>query len=98
MKPLSLLMDALLDTSRPGGIILDPFAGSGTLVLAAHRTHRVGRAIELDPGYVDVAVARMEKLTGHSARHVATGLTFAEMAMQRQPGSGKGADARLVES
>ena len=98
VKPVSLLMDALLDTSRPGGIVLDPFAGSGTLLLAAHRTHRVGRAIELDPCYVDVAVARMEALTGKPARHVATGLTFAEMAVQRQPGSGEGADARPAKS
>ena len=98
VKPVSLLMDALLDTSHPGGIVLDPFAGSGTLLLAAHRTHRVGRAIELDPGYVDVAIARMEALTGHPARHAATGLTFAEMAVQRQPGSAEGADARPVRS
>ena len=49
VKPLGLVVDALLDCSRPGGLVLDPFAGSGTTLLAAHRAHRVGFAIELDP-------------------------------------------------
>jgi DNA modification methylase len=83
VKPASLVMDALLDTSHPGGIILDPFAGSGTTLLAAHRTGRIGRAIELDPIYVDVAIRRMEALTGQSARHEETGLTFEALARQR---------------
>ncbi len=85
-KPVGLLFDALLDTSRPGGIVLDPFAGSGSTLLAAQRARRLGRAIELDPAYVDVAVRRMEKLTGQPARHAKTGLTFAETAAQRAAG------------
>ena len=100
VKPVSLLTDALLDTSRPGGIVLDPFAGSGTLLLAAHRTHRVGRAIELNPCYVDVAVARMEALTGKPARHVAAGLTFAEVAIERRAehGASKGTSVTAVSA
>jgi DNA modification methylase len=83
VKPVSLLMDALLDTSNRGGVVLDPFAGSGTLLAAAHRTQRLGRAIELDPKFVDVAIARMEKLTGKPARHASSNLTFAELSEQR---------------
>ena len=83
VKPVALLMDAILDTSALGGIILDPFTGSGSTLIAAHRTQRLGRGIELDPKYVDVAVARMEKITGKPAIHAETGLTFAAMADRR---------------
>lgn len=83
VKPVGLIADALLDTSNRGGLILDPFCGSGTTLLAAHRTGRIGYGIELDPIYVDVAVRRMEALTGAPARHAGTGLTFAEEAQQR---------------
>jgi len=83
VKPVGLVADALLDTSTPNGVVLDPFAGSGTTLLAAHRTRRLGRAIELDVRYVDVAVKRMETLTQAPAHHAATGLTFAALAEQR---------------
>nr|WP_319802240.1 DNA modification methylase [Methylobacterium sp. W2] len=83
VKPIGLVADALLDTSHPGGIVLDPFCGSGTTLLAAHRTRRLGLGIELDPAYVDVAVRRMEAATGAPARHVGTGLTFDEIAAMR---------------
>lgn len=84
VKPLDLIVDALLDTSNPGGIVLDPFAGSGTILLAAHRSNRRGRAIELDPKLVDVAINRMDAFCGQKARHVDTGLTFAETAAARR--------------
>ncbi|WP_158807987.1 DNA modification methylase [Beijerinckia sp. L45] len=84
VKPVGLLVDALLDTSHSGGVVLDPFVGSGSTLLAAHRTHRLGRAIELDPTYVDVAVARMERATGVPAIHAASGLTFAALAERRK--------------
>ncbi len=48
------------DRSRRNGIILDPFGGSGTTILAAERTGRIARVIELDPLYVDVAIRRWE--------------------------------------
>lgn len=83
VKPIGLVADALLDTSRPGGVVLDPFCGSGTTLLAAHRTRRLGRGIELDPAYVDVAVRRMEAATRVPARHAETGLTFAETTAAR---------------
>jgi DNA modification methylase len=79
VKPLALVVDALKDCSKRGGIVLDPFVGSGTTLLAAEKTGRVGRAIELDPHYVDAAIGRWQVLTGQAAVHVETGKTFNEL-------------------
>ncbi|WP_456684570.1 site-specific DNA-methyltransferase [Bradyrhizobium sp. P5_C11_2] len=100
VKPVGLIAEALLDTSLRGGRILDPFCGSGTTLLACHRTGRIGYGIELDPAYVDVAVRRMEALTGSPARHAATGLTFAQEAERRaqEPKPARAADAVAVEA
>lgn len=83
VKPVALVADLIRDCSRRNGIILDPFCGSGTTLLAAERTGRVARAIELDPLYVDVAVRRWEHLTNIPARHAESHLTFAEVTAQR---------------
>lgn len=64
VKPVQLLRDAILDASRPGDIIIDGFAGSGSLILAAERTGRRARVIELEPRYVDVALERWSAATG----------------------------------
>jgi DNA modification methylase len=82
-KPIELVEDALLDVSDRSDLVLDPFAGSGTTLLAAERTGRVAAAIELDPGYVDVVVSRWEEMTGHQAVHAGTGLKFTELAEVR---------------
>lgn len=58
VKPLDLVKDAILDCSNRGGIVLDAFAGSGTTLLAAHETGRIGYGIELDPAYCDVILKR----------------------------------------
>jgi len=83
-KPVALIADLIRDCSRRNGIILDPFGGSGTTILAAERTGRVARVIELDPLYVDVAIRRWERATGARARHVNTGLSFADVEAERQ--------------
>ena len=80
VKPLALVVDALKDCSKRGGIVLDPFVGSGTTLLAAEKTGRLGRAIELDPHYVDAAIGRWQALTGQTAVHSENGKTFNEMA------------------
>lgn len=64
VKPTALVADFLLDCSHRGNLVVDPFAGSGTTLIAAHRTGRRGAAIELDPGYVDVALERLRAVTG----------------------------------
>lgn len=67
VKPTGLVADALKDASHPGAIVLDPFSGSGTTLIAAERTGRRARVIEIDPLYVDVAVRRWQSLTGKAA-------------------------------
>ena len=83
VKPLAMVVDALKDCSRRRGIVLDPFVGSGTTLLAAEETGRIGRGIELDPHYVDVAILRWQALTGRSAIHLGSGRTFDELAAWR---------------
>jgi DNA modification methylase len=82
VKPVALVADAIKDCSKQGDIVLDPFSGSGTILIAAERTGRKARALELDPSYVDVAIRRWEKLTGKSAT-LSTGETFEEITEQR---------------
>ena len=64
VKPVALVADAILDCTERGDIVLDGFVGSGTTLIAAERTGRRGRALELDPGYVDTAIRRWQALTG----------------------------------
>lgn len=78
VKPTALVADALLDCSNRGGIILDPFGGSGTTILAAEKTERRARLIELEPVYVDVAIRRWQKMTGKDAVHAETSKTFTQ--------------------
>lgn len=78
-KSVAMLYDAILDVTNRGDAVLDPFAGAGSTLLAAHRARRVGYGIEIDPIYVDTAVRRLEKLTKAPARHAETGKTFDEM-------------------
>ncbi len=84
VKPVAMVADAILDCSTRGGIVLDAFAGSGTTILAAERTGRRGRAIELEPHYVDVAIRRFQDATGIDAVDADSGRTFAETEADRQ--------------
>lgn len=83
VKPVAMVADAMLDCSRQNDIILDPFAGSGTIFIAAEKTGRRGYGIELDPLYVDSTIRRWEKLTGEKARHAELNLTLDEVAAYR---------------
>lgn len=82
-KPVALIADAIRDVSDRNDVVLDAFSGSGTTIIAAEKTGRRARVIELDPRYVDVAIRRWEARSGDVARHVATGATFAELAVMR---------------
>jgi hypothetical protein len=82
VKPVALVADAIKDCSKQGDIVLDPFCGSGTILVAAERTGRKARALEIDPAYVDVAIRRWEQLTGKSAT-LSSGGTFEEITEQR---------------
>jgi len=67
MKPIELIVKCVENSSPRDGIVLDPFAGSGSTLIAAARTGRIGYGIELDPGYVDVIIKRLETETGQTA-------------------------------
>lgn len=82
-KPVELVQDALLDVTKPGDVVLDPFSGSGTTIIAAEACGRIGCGIELDPKYVDRSIRRWETLTGKQAIHLESGLTFAGLAAKR---------------
>ena len=73
MKPVELVERALRNSSRPGDVVLDPFGGSGTTLIAAEKSGRVARLIELDPKYADVIVRRWEDFTGKEAIREAAG-------------------------
>jgi len=83
VKPVALVADAIKDCSRRGGLVLDPFCGSGTILIAAERTGRKARALEVDPTYVDVGVRRWQAYTGKSAVHHASGETFETIEERR---------------
>lgn len=83
VKPVALVADAIRDVSLPGEVVLDAFMGSGTTILAAERTKRRAYGVEIDPGYVDVAIRRWEKLSGQQAVLAGAGQSFAEVAAER---------------
>ena len=83
LKPVELVADAIRDCSRRRQIILDPFAGAGTTLIAAEKTGRQARVLELDPLYCDTIIRRWQKLTGKYAEHADTGLKFEDMEEQR---------------
>ena len=88
VKPVAMLADAILDVSKRGEVVLDPFVGSGSTIIAAEKVNRVAACIEIDPTYVDVAIRRFEERTGTEARHVLSGRTFDEEADERREGAG----------
>jgi DNA modification methylase len=63
MKPVELVERAIRNSSRPGNVVLDPFGGSGTTLIAAEKSGRLARLIELDPKYADVIVRRWQDWT-----------------------------------
>ena len=67
VKPLTMIVDAIKDCSKKGQIVLDPFGGSGTVVMAAELTGRRARVIELDPLYIDVTIRRFQAATAGKA-------------------------------
>lgn len=83
VKPIELLAEAIRDVTKHGDIVTDAFSGSGSTILACERTKRIGYAIEIEPKYVDVGIARWEQMTGRKAVLEATGQTFGEVATER---------------
>jgi DNA modification methylase len=84
VKPVAMVADALKDTSHPGGIVLDAFCGAGTILVAAQKTGRRARAIEIDPLYCDTAVRRWQAYAHDDAILAETGETFEAVAKRRR--------------
>jgi DNA modification methylase len=82
VKPIALVADAILDCTQRNDIVLDPYVGSGTTILAAQRTGRRCHAIEIDRRYVDTAIKRWERLTKQEAKDI-HGKTFAQTRSDR---------------
>ena len=83
VKPRAMLEDALLDVTNRGDIVIDPFCGSGSTLVAAETTGRRCRAIEIDGLYCDVIIRRWQAMTGADAVLAETDETFAVMLKRR---------------
>ena len=77
-KPVALPLRAITNSSQLGGIVYEPFGGSGSTLLACEQSGRVCLTMELDPAFCDVIVKRWQDFTGHRATHEATGKHFGE--------------------
>jgi DNA modification methylase len=87
VKPVAMVADAILDCTARGQIILDPFLGSGTSVIAAERMGRRCYGLELDPLYVDAIVRRWQAFAGDHARHAASDQPFDELEREEHKGN-----------
>jgi DNA modification methylase len=84
VKPVALVGDAIMDCTSRRDIVLDPFLGSGTTLLAAERTGRICYGIELEPLYVDTVIRRWQAFTGQAAKHHGSGRTFDELEKEAE--------------
>jgi DNA modification methylase len=84
MKPVELVERAILHSSQPGDLVLDPFSGSGTTAIACQKNGRRARLVELEPLYVDVAVSRWQAFSGQEAVLASNGRSFEELRAERQ--------------
>ncbi len=83
VKPVAMVADFLRDVSHRGHIVVDPFLGSGSTLLAAERIGRIARGIEIETVFLDVAIRRWEEKTGKEATLVGDGRSFSEVAAER---------------
>jgi len=86
-KPVDLVKDALLDITMRGDIVLDPFLGAGSTLIAAERTGRQLRGIEIDPTYVDVTLRRYREKTGNEPVRANDGTTFTDVERASRVGA-----------
>ena len=83
MKPVALIEYYLLNSTKPGDIVLDLFGGAGSTLIACEKLGRAARLVELDEKFVDVIVRRWQDFTGKAAKLEATGATFGAIAADR---------------
>ena len=85
-KPVELVLEAVIDVTNSGEVVLDPFIGSGTTIIACEQCDRIAYGLELDPKYVDRTIRRWERLTAVPAIHEETGMTFTKLRAHRSIG------------
>jgi DNA modification methylase len=99
VKPLAIMAEIIKDCTRSGDIVLDPFLGSGTTLMAAEKTDRICYGIELDPKYVDVIIRRWQAQTGKDAILEGTGQSFNNLNSLREAAiSGSSNDLHSCEA
>jgi len=96
IKPVALIADALRDVTQRSDIVLDPFGGSGSTIVAAEKIGRRARVIELDPAYCDVAVRRWQTFTGKKAKLGLAGEPFEAVEETRSSSSAASAESESV--
>lgn len=79
VKPVAMVADAIMDCSARGDLVVDPFLGSGTTLIAAEQTGRICHGLELDPAYVDTAIRRWQSFSGGTTYRIADGRSFNEI-------------------
>jgi DNA modification methylase len=87
VKPVAMLIDAIKDCTRRDHIVLDPFGGSGSTLIACEKSDRVARLIELDPLYCDTIIRRWQELTGKDAILESTHMSFNDIAVSNAGGN-----------
>ena len=97
MKPVALVERAIRNSSKSRDVVLDPFGGSGSTMIATERLGRRARLVELDPKYIDVAVQRWQTYAGGQATLDETGKTFVEEAGRHRPATRSHADGPGVQ-
>lgn len=83
VKPIKLVMNEIKISSRENGIVVDPFGGSGTTLIACEQLNRKCYMMEIDPKYCDVIIRRWQKLTGQQAILESNGKSFEEINSER---------------
>ncbi len=94
MKPVALIERAIRNSSKRRDIVLDTFGGSGSTLIAAEKTGRQARLVELDPRYVYVIVRRWQDWTGGAATLEGDGRTFDELVAERSAPAAAGATSK----
>jgi DNA modification methylase len=85
MKPVALVERAIHNSSKSRDVVLDPFGGSGSTLIACEKTGRQARLVELDPKYCDVIVQRWQAFSGGAATLEGTGESWEQIAGTRKP-------------
>jgi DNA modification methylase len=83
MKPVELVERAVRNSSRRRDVVLDPFGGAASTLIACEKSGRQARLIEIEPQYIDVSVQRWQNFTGRQATLAGDGRTFAEITRAR---------------